>query len=78
MKTKVCDKCGEEKPLNEFRHRSSNPDGYDNVCKKCKASIMRKQRGKITTEQLYSIPTEILIKEIQNRGWRGNFTFDMN
>ena len=28
MKTKVCDKCGEEKPLTEFGHDKSSHDGY--------------------------------------------------
>lgn len=77
MKTKVCDKCGEEKPLNEFGHRSASADGYNNVCKACQAKYMKRQRSKITPEQLYEIPSETLIKELQNRGWKGSFTFEM-
>lgn len=78
MKTKVCDKCGKEKPINEFGHRISNPDGYNNTCKTCRRSEMKKQRGKITTEQLYSVPSEVLIKELQNRGYRGLFYLEMD
>lgn len=44
MKTKVCDKCGEEKPLTEFGHDKSSHDGYKNICKSCRAGYMKKNK----------------------------------
>jgi len=35
MKTKICNKCGVEKPVSEFSIHSANKDGIRNVCKKC-------------------------------------------
>lgn len=32
---KICRKCKEEKPLNEFFKKKKSKDGYDNICKKC-------------------------------------------
>lgn len=34
--TKVCNRCGEEKPYTEFTRRKSNSDGFENECKECK------------------------------------------
>lgn len=36
MKTKVCTKCGIEKPLDQFAKNSSKPDGLSPQCKECK------------------------------------------
>jgi hypothetical protein len=36
MDTKVCKKCGEEKPFSEFYKDKSKPDGYYSSCKSCK------------------------------------------
>ena len=35
METKVCTKCGEEKPLSEFYRLKSSKDGRRSACKKC-------------------------------------------
>ena len=35
MKTKICKKCGEEKPLEEFGKRKRNHDGLQHNCKLC-------------------------------------------
>lgn len=35
MKTKVCTKCGLEKPIDEFVKRSSSSDGHASWCKQC-------------------------------------------
>ena len=35
MKTKVCTKCGEDKPLTEFYRDSRRSDGLTSSCKKC-------------------------------------------
>lgn len=36
--TKECSKCGKIKPLREFHRRTHNVDGYNGVCKKCRAA----------------------------------------
>ena len=36
METKVCTKCGIEKPLDQFAKNSSKPDGLSPQCKECK------------------------------------------
>lgn len=36
METKVCTKCGVEKPLDQFAKNSSKPDGLSPQCKECK------------------------------------------
>lgn len=33
METKVCSKCGEEKPLKMFYKQARSKDGYRGVCK---------------------------------------------
>lgn len=39
--TKVCPKCGLEKPSSEFSRSSSRPDGLDSYCKPCMAGKLR-------------------------------------
>lgn len=36
---KVCPKCGIEKPRSDFHKNNAKPDGLQNYCKPCKASI---------------------------------------
>jgi hypothetical protein len=35
MKTKVCSRCGKEKPLSSFKPNVSRPDGVQGWCSKC-------------------------------------------
>lgn len=42
---KRCSKCGEWKPLSEFRKHVGNPDGLDYHCKDCKTAIDAAYRG---------------------------------
>jgi len=35
MKTKVCSRCGKEKPLSDFAKNRSRSDGYAHYCKEC-------------------------------------------
>ena len=39
--TRVCVRCGDEKPLEEFRRNSRHRTGYDNVCVICNRAIVR-------------------------------------
>ena len=40
MKTKVCNKCKQEKPINEFCKTKSNKSGYTAYCKNCHSKTM--------------------------------------
>lgn len=42
MKTKICSKCSEVKPANEFREDERYKNGLCNQCKKCKSENSRK------------------------------------
>ena len=46
MKTKVCTKCGKEKPLSEFHKRKESKDGYKSRCKECIKEIDHEYRLK--------------------------------
>ena len=41
MDSKICRKCGGEKPLDKFGKQSSTKDGYKYYCKDCIAAINR-------------------------------------
>ena len=41
MKTKICNKCNEEKFIENF-YKSRNKDGYENSCKTCRIQNMKK------------------------------------
>ncbi|KKL79443.1 hypothetical protein LCGC14_2014800 [marine sediment metagenome] len=38
---KICNKCNEEKPLNEFNRKSANADGLERYCKDCHRIVNR-------------------------------------
>ena len=40
--TKVCSKCGVEKPLTEFQKNKKNPDGLRSECSLCNAEMYRR------------------------------------
>jgi NMD protein affecting ribosome stability and mRNA decay len=46
MKTKVCSRCGEEKPITEFYRRSASPDGLNAACKECVRQAAAERRRK--------------------------------
>lgn len=43
---KKCNKCGIEKPLEEFYRKKSNKDGYHYTCKKCSSEYQKKLHEK--------------------------------
>lgn len=42
---KICSKCKEEKTISEFHVRSDRPIGVSSVCKECRNTYKREQRG---------------------------------
>ena len=44
--TKICAKCGIEKPIFKFYARASSKDGHQNACKKCTSELFKKNRHK--------------------------------
>ena len=61
METKVCKKCGEEKPLTEFEKNKNNLDGYTGVCKGCinlRKKIKRDIQNIDKTKKIHIYSTE--------------------
>lgn len=40
-KTKICARCGREKPCGDFYKQTASRDGYDSYCKECRSNIAR-------------------------------------
>lgn len=47
MKTKVCTKCGEEKPLSEFYKSKREKDGYNYWCKSCQKEYYQENKKQL-------------------------------
>jgi len=47
MKTKVCNKCGKEKPISEFHKNRNSKDGLNSWCKKCHKEYRDENKEKI-------------------------------
>jgi hypothetical protein len=62
MKNKICNDCGEEKPLDEFPRDSSRSDNCRNVCKNCYSNLRKKAR--IIRQKKNAIPKTQTIKVI--------------
>ena len=58
MDTKICTKCGIEKPLSEFNFRSKKNGTYRSECKTCHSSYM-KQIYKQKKDQVIDLKTEL-------------------
>ena len=51
MRTKVCSRCGKEKPVSEFYRRSASKDGLNPACKECvKAATAERHRKRRAAE----------------------------
>jgi predicted phage terminase large subunit-like protein len=68
--TKVCKKCGEEKPVEHFGNNSKKRDGLSDICKECVTAAARATRQKKLErqeqERLYLIDREITLRAGRN------------
>lgn len=76
-KTKVCRKCGEEKPVDQFRRMLNSPDGYTHVCRRCIGNKTKNSRWinrelpKGANPELARFAARELIEELKSRGYTG-------
>lgn len=49
--SKVCNKCGDEKPISEFHKDRTQKDGYKNLCKPCRSGVQKGYRNAAVTEE---------------------------
>jgi 5-methylcytosine-specific restriction endonuclease McrA len=59
LQTKICSKCGIEKPISEFSIRRSRKDGYENQCKEC---IKETTQKRIEKRIYLDIKTKVCIR----------------
>lgn len=80
--TKICRRCGKEKPAGEFNRKSSSPDGLQSYCKEC----VKEYRFKATppglktdsrspeysgvADRVLQERAKSLLGELRARGWR--------
>lgn len=86
VKTKVCKKCGQELPLDQFYTSVNCKDRHLNVCKKCKNSHdkLRNQIKKESQSGIHKVfvnpdlakftPRQ-LIEELRGRGYTGELKY---
>ena len=83
MKTKICSRCGEEKPLTDFRKGDKGKDGRYNVCRACEKigfpetmkELFRKTGQPDLIYMLDSFgdtPMNDIVPELRRRGYRGS------
>lgn len=78
--TKVCTKCGIEKPISDFHKCSRNKDGHLVVCKECTNKKQREYFNKTlkkvyTNPELAAFQPRELINELRARGYSEELTF---
>ncbi len=83
MNTKICSRCGMEKPLTDFRKDNKKDDGRFCACKDCEKlgfpetmkEILRKTRKPELIYMLDSFgdtPMNDIVSELRKRGYRGS------
>ena len=76
METRTCKRCGQEKPIDQFR---KNRLGFTNVCLECARS--KRQQTMANKEQeervltLADFTPRELMEELYRRGFKGKLTF---
>lgn len=87
MKMKVCKKCNQEKPLDDFYKNSRYKDGHVTTCKRCYKENLKgnleKSLGNANIDKnnpLAIYTNRQLLEEIKKRGYRGclQFTREVN
>ena len=63
METKVCNKCGKEKPISEFSKNSRKRDGLQTACKECMAEYNRLHYQK--NKEIYSAKAKENVQNIR-------------
>ena len=63
IRTKICSRCGKEKPITAFHWRDDSPDGHRGVCKDCINARLRIARWK------KAHPTELVRVEPPKELW---------
>lgn len=74
METKICKKCGIEKPLDEFEKNKNSKDGFTGVCKCCinkRKKIKRQEKNKYKQKKPINISEEdrIKISDMMKKRW---------
>ena len=86
VKTKVCKKCGQELPLDQFHTNDNCKDGHVGTCKKCKSQHdkLRNQLKKESQAGIHKVfvnpdlakftPRQ-LMEELRGRGYSGELKY---
>ena len=80
IKTKVCNKCGRELPIDTFNKKASSKDGLQGYCRDCQNSYMserykseKKNKQKMlpvfTNPELAKFQPRELLAELKARGY---------
>ena len=62
---KICTKCRQTKPVEEFSHSTKSKDGYTIWCKECLSKRYRSYMIKKRQKDLNTSPAEKLLKELK-------------
>ena len=76
--TKICKKCGQAKPIEEFSKDARSRDGHSMYCKDCTRDISRKSYEKMkmrreaaaTANTLAAFTPRDLLAELKRRGYK--------
>ena len=69
ISTKVCTCCGNELPVTAFNKHGRSKDGYEAVCRACKAKV------KDSNSELSKFTPRELIEELRVRGYHGTLEY---
>ena len=80
MESKICSKCGENKPLKDFNKRCRSKDGLRSDCKICRRDIANKYRKthKCKIKESNKVWYEANIKEVREKGKKKSAVYRKN